>query len=75
MTSQELWMFLPIITIGLSVLVTTITEITYNSIKRTINISLLFILISFFASLNVWFGWTFTPSLELLFGNSIWRLK
>ena len=71
MTTQELWMILPIVIIGLSVLVTTITEITYNNINRTISISLLFILISFIASLNVWFGWTFTPSLELLFGNSI----
>jgi len=46
MTTQELWMILPIVIIGLSVLVTTITEITYNNLNRTISISLLFILMN-----------------------------
>ena len=71
MTNQELWMILPIVFVGISVLATILVEVTANNFNKTLYTSLFFLVLALLSSLNIWFEWTFVSSSEYLFGDTI----
>ena len=71
MTNQELWMILPIVFVGISVLATILVEITTNNFHKTLYTSLFFLILALLSSFNIWFEWTFVSSSEYLFGDTI----
>ena len=70
MTNQELWMILPIVFVGISVLATILVEVTANNFNKTLYTSLFFLVLALLSSLNIWFEWTFVSSSEYLFGDT-----
>jgi len=70
MTIQELLILSPIIFVALGALVAILLEITTRNVSHVIYVTIVFLILSFLASMNLWNGWTNTPNGSPILGDS-----
>ena len=70
MTIQELLILSPIMFLALGALIAILLEITTRNVSHVIYVSIVFLILSFLASMNLWNGWTNTPIGSPILGES-----
>mgnify|MGYP000070667305 CR=1 FL=1 len=70
MTIQELLILSPIIFVALGALVAILLEITTRNVSHVIYVSIVFLILSFLASINLWNEWTISPVGSPILGES-----